>query len=98
MGSLRRNEGGAARFLESVAEAWVAGVDVRWAQLLPAGMGLVDLPTYAFQRQRYWPEPAKSPRSGGTSDPVDAAFWGLLDGEVADVASRPRAWTRTPRR
>ncbi|MEU7620706.1 type I polyketide synthase, partial [Micromonospora rifamycinica] len=29
------------------------GVDVDWAGLLP-GSGVVDLPTYAFQRQRFW--------------------------------------------
>ncbi|MCY0950343.1 type I polyketide synthase [Streptomyces sp. H27-S2] len=53
VGSLRRDDGGRDRFLASVAEAHVNGVGVEWERFLP-GSGLVDLPTYAFQRQRFW--------------------------------------------
>ncbi|MGE6731327.1 type I polyketide synthase [Streptomyces sp. NPDC059900] len=54
-GTLRRDEGGIGRFLTSLAEVWVQGVDVDWTGAL-AGSGArrVDLPTYAFQRKRYW--------------------------------------------
>nr|WP_325120000.1 SDR family NAD(P)-dependent oxidoreductase [Streptomyces sp. GMR22] len=57
VGSLRRDEGGPARFLRSVAEAYVGGADVDWREVF-AGTGArrVDLPTYAFQRRRYWLE------------------------------------------
>ncbi|MFI6099318.1 SDR family NAD(P)-dependent oxidoreductase [Lentzea sp. NPDC051213] len=51
VGSLRRGEGGLARFLTSVAEVNAAGVPVTWD--FPAAQR-VELPTYAFQRQRYW--------------------------------------------
>ncbi|HZN19902.1 MAG TPA: acyltransferase domain-containing protein, partial [Micromonosporaceae bacterium] len=50
VGSLRRDDGGPARFLTSLAEAHVHGVPVDWR---PQGRR-VDLPTYPFQRQRYW--------------------------------------------
>ncbi|MEU4902992.1 SDR family NAD(P)-dependent oxidoreductase [Streptomyces sp. NPDC044780] len=53
LGSLRRDEGGLDRFLRSVGEAYVHGVDVDWSSLFE-GARRVDLPTYAFQRQRYW--------------------------------------------
>src|SRR5207302_6905642 len=53
-GTLRRNEGGFDRFLTSLAEVHVRGVRVNWAAVLPAGQR-VSLPTYPFQRQRYWP-------------------------------------------
>ncbi|MHB8492347.1 MAG: type I polyketide synthase, partial [Solirubrobacteraceae bacterium] len=55
IGSLRRGEGGAERFVRSLAEAFVHGVDVDWAPLF-AGTGarLADLPTYPFERTRYW--------------------------------------------
>ncbi|MEU8220981.1 SDR family NAD(P)-dependent oxidoreductase [Micromonospora taraxaci] len=55
LGSLRRDDGGLARFTMSVAEAFVHGVEVNWAAIF-AGPGArrVDLPTYAFQRERYW--------------------------------------------
>ncbi|MFH8979152.1 type I polyketide synthase, partial [Streptomyces sp. NPDC017890] len=58
-GSLRRGEGGLARFFSSLARLHVAGVRVDW---LPAFTGArrnrVELPTYAFQRERYWLTPA----------------------------------------
>ena len=58
VGSLRRGEGGFDRFLLSAGEAWVGGVEVDWTQLF-AGSGAkrVSLPTYAFQRERYWVAP-----------------------------------------
>ena len=67
-GTLRRDDGGPARLLASLAEAHVHGVPVDWATVLADGQH-VDLPTYAFQHQRYWLdaprwEPARSAVSG----------------------------------
>nr|AXL05572.1 beta-ketoacyl synthase [uncultured bacterium] len=59
-GSLRRDDGGLRRFLTSVAELFVRGVPVDWSPALPATTGRVDLPTYAFDRQHYWLQPAES--------------------------------------
>jgi acyl transferase domain-containing protein len=52
-GTLRRDDGGPARLLASLAEVFVRGVAVDWAAVLGGAPG--ELPTYAFQRQRYWP-------------------------------------------
>jgi acyl transferase domain-containing protein/NADPH:quinone reductase-like Zn-dependent oxidoreductase/acyl carrier protein len=58
VGSLRRDQGGLERFAMSLAEAHVAGVTVAWeAFYTGSGARRVPLPTYAFQRQRYWPSP-----------------------------------------
>ncbi|MEU1689470.1 SDR family NAD(P)-dependent oxidoreductase, partial [Micromonospora sp. NPDC005707] len=38
----------------ALATAHTRGLPVDWSPLLPAQATLVDLPTYAFQRQRYW--------------------------------------------
>ncbi|MFT7837916.1 SDR family NAD(P)-dependent oxidoreductase [Saccharothrix sp. BKS2] len=67
VGSLRRDEGHLRRFLTSVAEAHARGVEVEWS--FPAGARMVDLPTYAFQRERYWPDGARTAdvRSAGLS-------------------------------
>ncbi|ROP35824.1 acyl transferase domain-containing protein [Saccharothrix texasensis] len=61
LGSLRRDDGGLARFHASLAEAFVRGVDVDWG----FGGGRADVPTYPFQRQRFWLDgaPAVRPRS-----------------------------------
>ncbi len=68
-GTLRRNDGGLGRVLASVAEVFVRGVAVDWAGFFEGfGVRRVDLPTYAFQRQRFWLE-----SSGGGVGDVGAA-------------------------
>ncbi|SER42581.1 type I polyketide synthase [Actinokineospora terrae] len=55
LATLRRTEGDTRRWLTALAEAHVHGVTVDWATLTqPWGGVRVDLPTYAFQRKRYW--------------------------------------------
>ncbi|MDT5039892.1 MAG: hypothetical protein QOE51_877, partial [Actinoplanes sp.] len=56
LGSLRREHGGWDRMLTSAGEAFVAGVPVDWAPLVARGH-VIELPTYAFQRRRFWSEP-----------------------------------------
>ncbi|MFF9091336.1 SDR family NAD(P)-dependent oxidoreductase, partial [Streptomyces sp. NPDC014991] len=55
-GSLRRDDGGLRRLLTSMAEVFAGGVAVDWKGVLPEGARTahVDLPTYAFDRRRYW--------------------------------------------
>ncbi|MEU8301510.1 AMP-binding protein [Micromonospora sp. NPDC048909] len=46
--------------LRELAAAWVAGRDVDWTALHPDGaVRRTSLPTYPFQRQRYWIDPAQ---------------------------------------
>ncbi|UOZ02754.1 type I polyketide synthase [Amycolatopsis sp. WQ 127309] len=54
-GSLRRDDGGLTRLLTGAAGLFVRGVAVDWPGCF-AGNGArrVELPTYAFQRERYW--------------------------------------------
>ncbi|WP_320065551.1 type I polyketide synthase [Micromonospora sp. RTGN7] len=59
-GSLRRADGGLRRLLLSMAELFVRGVTVDWAGMLPPVSARVDLPTYAFDHQHYWLQPAQS--------------------------------------
>ncbi|MER7841077.1 type I polyketide synthase, partial [Streptomyces sp. NPDC096040] len=76
VGSLRRDEGGLDRFLLSVAEAQVAGLPVRLSAAFDGTRpALPDLPTYAFQRQRYW---LSAPEHTGT-DAADGTFWAAVD-------------------
>ncbi len=41
--------------LTALAERWVSGVEVDWRRIFDgSGARVVSLPTYAFQRKRYW--------------------------------------------
>ncbi|MET8878446.1 SDR family NAD(P)-dependent oxidoreductase, partial [Nocardia sp. NPDC004604] len=55
IGTLRRNEGTRTRLLTSVAQAWATGLPVDWTTQYP-GAHRIPLPTYPFQRTRYWLE------------------------------------------
>ncbi|OLM14052.1 Malonyl CoA-acyl carrier protein transacylase [Pseudonocardia sp. Ae505_Ps2] len=68
-GSLRRDDGGPARFLTSLATLHVHGVPVDWSPLY-AGTSTrpTTLPTYAFQRRRYWLD-SESPQVTTTPRP-----------------------------
>ncbi|MQY05075.1 condensation domain-containing protein [Actinomadura macrotermitis] len=78
LGSLRRDQGGPRRFLTSLAEAHVRGVPVDWpAMFAGTGARRIELPTYAFQRRRFWlnapdlgaaPEPLTSVEPDGDED------------------------------
>jgi acyl transferase domain-containing protein/short-subunit dehydrogenase/acyl carrier protein len=88
--TLRRDDGGPARLLTSAAEVFTRGVDVDWAGVF-AGSGArrADLPTYPFQRQRYWPTlrlDQDVPVAGG--DGAEAGFWAAVDRQdLAGVAA-----------
>ncbi|MFF3801723.1 SDR family NAD(P)-dependent oxidoreductase [Streptomyces sp. NPDC002032] len=69
--TLRRNDGGTRRLLTSLAQLWTGGVHVDWDAVYATGAtGVVDLPTYAFQRRRYW-------LSAGTGGAADVSGAGL---------------------
>ncbi|MFF4370907.1 type I polyketide synthase, partial [Streptomyces sp. NPDC001594] len=84
VGTLRRHEGGPARFLTSLAEGYVRGLPgVDWKALFTGtDAEPVELPTYAFQRRRHWLETASSatPDPGGLG--LDAAHHPLLGAAV----------------
>ncbi|MFJ5869525.1 SDR family NAD(P)-dependent oxidoreductase, partial [Streptomyces parvus] len=83
-GTLRRNEDGPGRFVEALARLHVQGVGVDWAALLGRSSGRpVDLPTYAFQRRRFWLESGR-----GAGDPSVLGLAGVdhpLLGARADI-------------
>ncbi|MCC3771098.1 SDR family NAD(P)-dependent oxidoreductase, partial [Streptomyces sp. UNOC14_S4] len=55
--TLRRGEGGSERLVTALSAAFVRGLSVDWAsQLKHADTTCIDLPTYPFQRDRYWAE------------------------------------------
>ena len=82
-GSLRREQGGAERFLTSLGEAWAHGVGVDWSGALKgSGARRIALPTYAFQREHFWLLPAAS-AGDAISIGLSAADHPLLGAAVA---------------
>ncbi|NBH09688.1 type I polyketide synthase, partial [Amycolatopsis sp. SID8362] len=63
---LRRDRGEEVAFVEAVARLFVAGADVGW----PIGGRPVDLPTYPFQRERFWPSPRPARVAGTMAHPL----------------------------
>ncbi|SIO86179.1 Malonyl CoA-acyl carrier protein transacylase [Nocardiopsis sp. JB363] len=82
-GTLRRDEGGPVRFLTALGQAHVHGIDLDWTPLFDAESTPVDLPTYAFQRQRYW-------RPGPETVAVDRPSESLV---TADDGGPTGGWT-----
>ncbi|MER0245885.1 type I polyketide synthase, partial [Streptomyces sp. HSW2009] len=70
--TLRREHGGLDQLLRSVGQAFAAGVAVDWGRWFPAEPRphLVDLPTYAFQRERFWLDGHSGEHARG-GDPAD---------------------------
>ncbi|HEY0449068.1 type I polyketide synthase, partial [Actinophytocola sp.] len=75
--TLRRDDGGQDRFLASLAHAWVHGVPVDWTSYATGSP--VDLPTYAFQHERLWPDTPATTDEGAAADPAEAGFWAAVE-------------------
>ncbi|MFD7908624.1 SDR family NAD(P)-dependent oxidoreductase, partial [Kitasatospora sp. NPDC059747] len=57
---LRRDRPEEQTLVTALARLHVTGVPVDWARLFDGtGARRVDLPTYAFQHERYWPRPSR---------------------------------------
>ncbi|MBO0656136.1 SDR family NAD(P)-dependent oxidoreductase [Streptomyces triculaminicus] len=87
LSSLRRREPGAGTIWRSLAEFYTAGLTVSWSGV-HAGRTLprLDLPTYAFQRKRYWLPVATKRRGSGPGGPARHV---LLGTEIPAAEGRP---------
>ncbi|UPZ33560.1 SDR family NAD(P)-dependent oxidoreductase [Streptomyces sp. LRE541] len=93
VGSLRRGDGGLARLYRWAAQAFVAGVAVSWEGAFQGRHGgWVDLPTYAFRRQRFWLNAPGESTTRSTSDHplLDAVIDLPTDGRRGEVVGSGR--------
>ncbi|MFC6881639.1 MULTISPECIES: type I polyketide synthase [Actinomadura] len=70
-------------FVRALAEVHthVRSSAIGWARLFPDDPAprAVDLPTYAFQRQRYWMADVTPPESAAGGDASEERFWGAVE-------------------
>ncbi|HZL48582.1 MAG TPA: SDR family NAD(P)-dependent oxidoreductase [Solirubrobacteraceae bacterium] len=85
---LRRERQETRTLVRGLARLWVGGVNVDWTVFEGSGAERVDLPTYAFQRDRYWldgpagGEASMSSAGQASADhPLLGAMVELADGE-----------------
>ncbi|MEU1792194.1 SDR family NAD(P)-dependent oxidoreductase [Streptomyces sparsogenes] len=89
--TLRRDQGGPGQVVRVVGEAFTVGARVDWRACFPAGGArVVDLPTYPFQRRRYWEESATRPGQDPAGLGLTPAEHPLLGAmlEVAEADTR----------
>ncbi|WP_373465396.1 type I polyketide synthase [Streptomyces sp. V1I6] len=84
--TLRTGRGEAWTLTAAVAGAHVRGLSPDWAaRFAGTGTRRVELPTYAFQRDLYWPRDPftdlTEPADGGELSATDAKFWEVVDSE-----------------
>ncbi|WP_447041067.1 type I polyketide synthase [Streptomyces sp. DSM 118878] len=86
---LRKDRPEAQALTTALAELHVHGVEVGWEQVF-AGRGArtVELPTYAFQHQRFWLEDRAQASSGSAADSVDARFWDAVEREDLETLAK----------
>ncbi|HJX20371.1 MAG TPA: acyltransferase domain-containing protein, partial [Steroidobacteraceae bacterium] len=82
VGTLRREQGGVERLLLSLGELYVRGLGCDWKPLLPAGQR-VPLPTYPFERQRYWLDAGAGAAGDVASAGLASAEHPLLGASIA---------------
>ena len=82
VGSLRNDDGSLARLLLSLGELFARGRAVDWSRLLPRGRH-VPLPTYPFQRQRFWLDAPKPQSANVASAGLASANHPLLGAAVS---------------
>ncbi|MEU5209037.1 type I polyketide synthase, partial [Streptomyces sp. NPDC020742] len=89
--TLRKDTPEPAALLTAVTRLHLAGAPLDWSALLP-GARRVDLPTYAFQRTRYWlnaAAPGDSTDEAPGARPADAGFWtAVTEHNLPELADR----------
>lgn len=95
VGSLRRGHGHLADVLASRAELWCQGVDVAWDEMVqpPAVVDLPVLPTYAFDRRRFWYD-APTVLAAVPAEQVDAGPEDAVSTARRLPAAERAAWLR----
>ena len=87
--ALRKDRPEIPALYDALARLHVHGVDIDWTPAFgaPPGAPAVDLPTYPFQRERYWLDGTApdAPARRTAADTVDDRFWEAVECEDVDT-------------
>ncbi|MFI0781127.1 type I polyketide synthase, partial [Streptomyces sp. NPDC021212] len=87
--TLTRKQPDVHAFANALARLHTAGTTVDWAPWFPAGPAprTVELPTYAFQHQRFWlaPPTRRHDGRGAQHDATEAQLWGAIEAQDVDA-------------
>jgi acyl transferase domain-containing protein/acyl carrier protein len=86
LATLRRDTAAERCLKEGLAGLYAAGCDVAWQRLYPTGGQVVELPTYPFQRERYWVD-ARPPVPGAAPLAVMPSVAPPADGGLGEEPS-----------
>nr|WP_245551280.1 type I polyketide synthase [Nocardia paucivorans] len=97
LAAARRATDEPTQFVSALVRAHVAGVPVDWRPLYAGrSTGRFDLPTYAFQHQRYWLPPAAEPTRPTSGHPVLTEVVRLADKDqwmlTGRISRRTHPW------
>ena len=99
VGSLRRGQPERAAMLAALGALWVQGAEVKWEGVFAAGGLRVKLPTYPWQRERYWIEAPMDSGSGGARPWHEGGHPLLGEVQVLSTQISTRLWeTRLDRK
>jgi len=92
LATLRREQPERQALLTTLAALYMRGCDIAWSRLHPSGSPYAALPSYPWQRQRYWLEDAAAmPAPRSPPDVRGAGSGHPLLGEPFSVAMQPAA-------
>ncbi|UED87413.1 type I polyketide synthase [Streptomyces profundus] len=86
--TLKRDNGGPTQFFLALAQAHAHGLPVDWTPALPVAPAALEVPTYAFARDRYWLSPSGRVGDLGAAGiaeaghPLLSALLALADGDT----------------
>ncbi|WP_369154120.1 type I polyketide synthase [Streptomyces sp. R02] len=86
--ALRKDHDEPRTAVSALAALHTSGLPVDWDALLPGSYPLVDLPTYAFERHRYWLDPVVTPSGHRGDHPVLSTGVHLADSTTVMATGR----------